>query len=796
MLAKFALLAATASVTAVGSVNPAHQSQAERDYYIESGRFEGETHGARLDAWEDALLAELRKSRSHSIDAAAASLARQAGMAQADMRQLITLWLDTQTLSDPREAEASHWDQLTDRFRALSAASNHNPLVLQAAAAAILQEGGCTPDRVKALAGWGEAGQTLPLIAEATEDCTQAGLELVRATPDKGLAPLLRGYLWQAMREPEAIPVLQYTVSPTGLAHFAPQDRAAAQLVFVHDLIGHLGGAGDAAGAIATFEAQDAAVRESLLAAAQPGRLVTVDEATIKLPELGKDGKPDRSLAITLAEAYFLADRPDAARAMLDRLNADKLRAAFECFTAAGPGHGQNCGKVDGDEIDNDLLWRIVKLDQTLRAPDADPYIFAEYSAGAFGRGEPGGTEALIDCRIYTDAALVPVCTRSRQANATDGYRSDAASEGTLSQIAEVVVPDFRQSAARRVSERTARFGQPGKESGQNFADRPAIEPAPLPWAAQPIPPQFTGKGPALRWSKRWAHLPEGFMPVRIEQTGQQVTVISLSQAIDPNGEVTAGGYWLHRSPDGGKSWQAPLYTGLADRFPYVVVPDAKLPLLDGTDLTLAVDEALIDTRSITYPPVGLRTLRSRKGLYLRIPLTDLQRDSNGDGLTDLAAQHLLLEGTGPLATRLDRTAPDCPADGGANSPMGLALQHIMGGDAQALFEPVDRAPNQIVGAHALPVTGGEHPLMLSGNPADFACLRLRMPIIVYGPEQLEAMRTHSPDFRTQALEPIVYNRAHNRAFLVWSTGWRGGTLVFHLTDGKWSVDPTSDWIT
>lgn len=796
MLAKLVLLAATASATAVATVNPAHQSQAERDYYIENGRYDGETRGARLDAWEDALLAELRKSKSHSIDAAAARLARQEGMAQPDMRKLVELWLDAQALSDSREVAPGHWDLLTERFRTLYASSDRKPLVLQAAAATILHDAGCTQARVKTLAALGEAGQSLPLIAEATEGCTEAGLELVRTTPGKGLAPLLRGYGWQSMRETEAIPVLQYTVSPAGLAHFAPQDRDAAQTVFTHDLIGRLGAAGDAAGVIATYEAQDPAMRESLIGAAQPSRLVTVDESTIKLPELGKDGKQDRSLVITLAEAYFLADRPDAARAMLGRFNADKLRAIFQCVIASDAVHARDCGRIDGDLIDDDLFLRFVKLDQTIRAPEADPYIFAEYSAGAYGHAEPSGTEALINCRIYTDGSLTQFCASSRQANADDGYASDAASAAALSQIAEAVVPDFRQSVARRVSERTARFGQPGKDSGQSFADRPAVEPAPPPWAAQPIPAQISGKGPTQRWSKRWARLPDGFMPVRIEQSGQQVTVISLSQAIDPNGEVTAGGYWLHRSLDSGKTWPDPLYTGLGDRFPYVVVPAAKMPLLDGADLTLAVDEALIDTRSITYPPVGLRTLRSRKGLYLRIPLADLQRDSNGDGMTDIAAQHLLLEGTGPLATRLDRTAPDCPADGGVNSPMGLALQHIMGGDGAALFEPVDRAPRQIVGAHALPVTGGEHPLMVSGHPADFACLRLRVPIIVYGPEQLEAMRRHSPDFRTQSIRPIVYNRSRNRAFLVWSTGWRGGTLVFRLTNGKWTADPSSDWIT
>ena len=61
-------------------------------------------------------------------------------------------------------------------------------------------------------------------------------------------------------------------------------------------------------------------------------------------------------------------------------------------------------------------------------------------------------------------------------------------------------------------------------------------------------------------------------------------------------------------SDDNGRSWQPPLYTGLAERFPYVVRPASALPLRKGDTIQLDVVIAEIDTATISYPPVGLRT--------------------------------------------------------------------------------------------------------------------------------------------------------------------------------------------
>ena len=160
-----------------------------------------------------------------------------------------------------------------------------------------------------------------------------------------------------------------------------------------------------------------------------------------------------------------------------------------------------------------------------------------------------------------------------------------------------------------------------------------------------PLPDKYRGRAATedKSWLKSLAPLPGGYELVRVERDGKRVVAISVSQNYDPTGEVSRGGYWVHLSDDGGRTWQNPLYTGLADLYPYVVLPDSKMPLMNGDTLNVAVDVQELDTASITYPPVALRSLRRETNLYVKIPLAELKRDSIGDGMSDIAREHLLL---------------------------------------------------------------------------------------------------------------------------------------------------------
>jgi hypothetical protein len=291
------------------------------------------------------------------------------------------------------------------------------------------------------------------------------------------------------------------------------------------------------------------------------------------------------------------------------------------------------------------------------------------------------------------------------------------------------------------------------------------------------------------------ASLPKGFELIRSERSGKRVVAISLSTRFDPNGEVSGGGYWVHFSEDGGKSWAPPLYTGLAEHFPYIVSDKSRLPLIAGDHLHLEVQESLIDTASITYPPVGLHIRHKRSGIYLDIPIADLSRDSDGDGLTDIAAHHLLLDTKSsaptPFVVGRDR---DCAAASPETQARLAIVKELFQVEARALIEPPDK--KAIFGDWRRIQPSGKPPIFFNGNPDDWRCVTVDRPMIVYSDADRERLRKFSPDFQLISLPAIHWNRDHTRGFVQWSMGWTGGTYRITRKGDGWKLESIGSWIT
>jgi hypothetical protein len=292
--------------------------------------------------------------------------------------------------------------------------------------------------------------------------------------------------------------------------------------------------------------------------------------------------------------------------------------------------------------------------------------------------------------------------------------------------------------------------------------------------------------------------LREGFTLVRAERAGSRVAAISLSQRFDPDGEVTAGGYWLHLSDDGGKSWQAPLYTGLAEHFPYVVSASSRLAMIAGDHIRLEVEDSLIDTASIGYPPVGTRVRTKRGGIYLDIPIAELRKDSDGDGITDIAAHHLLLDANSasgrPFIVGRERDCSKAPdAETLARLEILKTLFHVQ---ARALIEPVGAKKEFHFGDWTRTEGSNSSPIFLEGNPDDYRCVSIDRLMVVYAKGDKDRLRKFSPDFQLIDLPPVEWNRAHTRGFVKWSTGWAGGTYRLTRTDAGWKLDSIGEWIT
>jgi hypothetical protein len=492
-----------------------------------------------------------------------------------------------------------------------------------------------------------------------------------------------------------------------------------------------------------------------------------------------KDDVSTDSVAQDYAAALALAGWPADARAVLDLLAPrSKLKQVRACLDAARD-------KCDIG-YDGVPLGALV-VDQLLDDPSADPYVLLEAETWDT-TGRYSGVAAAT-CRLLTRPDEARDCSEARTSAERDLRSVDKDDITLWSAIARAGGQPFEAARARYA----AILPKPPAKDEDSRWSRASVDPAPVPFRELRTTPALLRKN-ALPNAAGLAGLPNGYALIRSERSGQRAIAISQSTRFDPNGEVSGGGYWIHLSDDGGKSWQPPLYLGLAEHFPYIVPAKSRLPLLAGDRLHLEVQEALIDTASISYPPVGLHVRRKRIGIYLDIALADLTKDSDGDGLTDIAARHLLLDAKGtaptPFVAGQDRNCTAKP-DTAAKLEILKALFNV---EARALIEPPDK--KAIFGGWRQIQPTGKPPIFLLGDPADWRCVVLDRPMIVYSEADRERLRKFSPDFQLTSLPEIRWNRAHTRGFVQWSMQWTGGTYRITRKGNGWELETISQWIT
>ena len=97
-------------------------------------------------------------------------------------------------------------------------------------------------------------------------------------------------------------------------------------------------------------------------------------------------------------------------------------------------------------------------------------------------------------------------------------------------------------------------------------------------------------------------------------------------------------------SRDAGQTWTPPLFLGL-HRLPdydYIIPRDSILPLLDGENVCVEVSVWNRDRSQPGGPLIGYQYHWKKWNRMLRIPIAELARDSDGDGLTDLFEERIL----------------------------------------------------------------------------------------------------------------------------------------------------------
>lgn len=342
------------------------------------------------------------------------------------------------------------------------------------------------------------------------------------------------------------------------------------------------------------------------------------------------------------------------------------------------------------------------------------------------------------------------------------------------------------------------------------------------PWHAQPLPAawrtphpkqkrggipsefsQADRLDPSPAWSKR---LPPGEL-VRYAQSGHRIVAITASQSLDPVGEISSGGYWVSISDDDGASFAPPLYTGLRAFSPYTIRGASKLPLIDGDTLQIEVALRRIDPDKVVFPPIMLPVTESRNDLFLRIPLADLRRDSDGDGLTDLAEQAMLLDPTRtdtdgdgladgidmmPQVPRSSTPAPQAAA-------MSTLLNELLGKSFGAIVTTsAHRSEEPASGYVAGTGTDVHHEAgatFLVVPAAYLSGIETRQRMIALSPMQAERLQ-HTRNALPLRITFFEISRSGDRGIATWTAGWTGGTFLLTKNGESWTLKSISHWIT
>ena len=578
----------------------------------------------------------------------------------------------------------------------------------------------------------------------------------------------------------------------------------AAQALYARMWLAALLKLGLAAEAVSAYEAVPESVRETTLRFEGTVRLISW------LP-----GTDSTALRLEFAAACMLEGRLDLAKRVVAGVDAE--------LAAPTPSDGrtvtQNVASPPSD-LTNDGHWkppdldehgsRLATLRRKLEPSEADP--FGLLVGASLPLSNEAWSSSVTWRRLFASLAEqegYPSMARFHHRNA--GIRLDA-KRWDPTRVPEAAKTPAVVAAVSKATSAVDRLRISLETLQKSALDTPPDDPASridetigrliaapsiLEPREQPLPNGITPVTPASTWEEereqskalhREYNLPTGYMIVRVEGRGRSVVALGASYNYDPVHPSLSshGAYWVFRSPDGGVHWDPPLYTGLRTLLPYVAVYKSHLPMIARSGLRLEVKIREGNPDSIFFPGGYTSYKRKEDGLFVELPWELLERDSDGDGLTDLAEERLL---TDPLNADTDR---DGLTD--RNDP----LPHVVHSDAtdsraalvRAILEESDGGPRDTLD------TFDEQTVLVVAPRAHFRGVRpVRRTIVLSAEEHAASLAKFGTFFPTR-IEPITINREGNLAFATWSRGWAGGSGIFEKVGEVWVSIGGSYWIT
>ncbi len=447
-----------------------------------------------------------------------------------------------------------------------------------------------------------------------------------------------------------------------------------------------------------------------------------------------------------------------------------------------------------------------------------------------FRRGDGGGLDdfdAILEANdrcggAMRKMALIPYLERQRYPDLASRKKDEIAkSLHALTGESAPEVPRLPASVLARFVTLTAeaqallpRFAGPPRESekvddpvGPTIARLLAaprlriFEKKPLPAGIRPI--EASGEETEARQEEEARDMDVPLAPIRLWRDGDLIAAIGASQDYDPVGEVSRGGYWLALSRERGRAWKK---YPLGFRFfePYVIRAASNLPLVSGDRLQIEADVRELDEQSITFPPTDLRAKRVETGICIEAALADIEKDSDGDGLTDIAEERLITDpndrDTDGDGIRDGRDAlPQVPLGGNltdeAEATVAL-LGFLVKGGSPAIIHGVLQRGETIFEHEDSATLTDERTLFLIGRRASFGSITLRRRIVILSEEEMQAARKKLGIIMPYTIESFIMDRDRKQARAIWNSAWRGATLRLKKGgDGTWTVAVESSWV-
>jgi len=525
-------------------------------------------------------------------------------------------------------------------------------------------------------------------------------------------------------------------------------DAAAKQIAALLHL-------GFSAEALAVFDALPPAAREGIRA------------------KTHQDGIGRMPLPIGLSAAAFLSHDSKRARALL----------------AAVP-------RSEGDQVYIDVLRELLAE----RHVD-DPFDLLEAALTGTWSRPSGGVWAATLAQLAEGGRYPRLAEKIRATQTAPEYL-------LFGEDAISYLPPALRAEAEAMRAKIASIGAPVPPAAEPSAIETLLRaPRIVPFVEKPLPAELPPAGEVIDCSKaaevaKRMNLPAGLHPLRMERRGNEVAAIAIARMLDPIGEVALGAYWILHSTDGGATWEEPLYIGLRENMPYVVLPSSRLPLLAGDHLDIEVHVREIDTATITFPPVALRTKREASGLYLEMPWEELRRDSDGDGVPDLVEERI---GTDPHNADTDGDGIDDGKDGlpqvpltgtpnAASEALAALLRRMYQGGG-AIVEGVMQSDDERNACARSASVLGPQTLFIVGDRAAFSAIEVNRRIVVFTPRELELYeKKFGPTYPTEFLY-FFLNHAETKALVIDDERWKGSSWELNATESGWEATPLGMWI-